>query len=232
MKFAVILAGIALGLPAVAQADSRNENSAPFTLSGEVGVVSDYRFRGVSLSNGDFAVQGSLTLSSRSGFYASAWASNIAEYNGAKTEVDLTAGWSGPVGPLTADVSVIGYVYPNGQGANYYELAGSLSRNFGPLGAKVGVAYSPKQDNLGSTTNKYVYGEASYALAGTPVTLNAHAGYETGVYNAKKDYSVGATMDIAVFTLGVSYIKVDSDPADALGTLAGDKAVLSVKGKF
>ena len=39
-------------------------------------------------------------------------------------------------------------------------------------------------------------------------------------------------MDIAVFTLGVSYIKVDSDPADALGTLAGDKAVLSVKGKF
>ncbi len=41
MKFAVILAGIALGLPAVAQADGRNENSAPFTLSGEVGVVSD-----------------------------------------------------------------------------------------------------------------------------------------------------------------------------------------------
>lgn len=229
----IALAGcVALAVPAAANAQDRQEGSAPIVLSGEVGIVSDYRFRGVSLSDGKYAVQGSVTVSARSGFYASAWASNIADYAGAQTEIDLTAGWSGPIGPLTADVSAIGYVYPNGESVNYYEFAGSLSKKLGPIGAKIGAAYSPNQKNIGGTDNTYVYGEASYALVGTPVTLNAKAGYENGVYKAKKDYAVGASLDLAMFTLGLNYIKVKSDPLDELGALAADKAVISLKGKF
>lgn len=164
MKFNNIAFAASLSMLAFANSAQAQDNSAPVTLSGEIGVVSDYRFRGVSLSNNDFAVQGGVTVSSRPGFHASVWASNIADYNGAKTEIDLTAGWSGSVGPLTADVNVVGYLYPSGEAVNYYELAGSLSKAFGPLEAKVGVAYSPKQDNIGGVDNTYVYGEANYLI--------------------------------------------------------------------
>lgn len=231
-KYLVTAAFAMLALPTAARAQDANEDSPAITLSADATVVSDYRFRGVSLSNGDYAVQGSVTVSTRQGFYASAWASNIAEYGGAKTEVDVTGGWSGALGPLTADVNVVGYYYPNGEGVNYYEVGGSLSKEFGPLGAKVGVAYSPKQDNIGGIKNTYIYGEASYALPVLPITLNAHVGHEDGVYSGKVDYAVGASVKYAPFTFGVSYIKVDSDPLDELGELAGNKMLFSVKAGF
>lgn len=221
-----------LALPTVAHAQGANDDKAAITLSAEVGAVSDYRFRGVSLSNGDYAVQGSVTVSTSQGFYGSAWASNIAEYGGAKAEVDVTAGWTGALGPVTADVNVVGYYYPNGTGVNYYEVGGSLSKEFGPIGAKVGAAYSPKQDNLGGVKNTYLYGEASYAMPLLPLTFTAHVGHEDGLYKAKVDYSVGATFKYAPFTLGVNYIKVDSDPLDDLGELAGNKLLFSVKAGF
>lgn len=235
LKYLAATAFAVLALPTVAQAQDAqkaDDDSPAITLSGELGVVSDYRFRGVSLSDNDFAVQGGLTLNTEMGFYSSVWASNIAEYGGAKTEIDVTGGWSGPVGPLTADVNVVGYFYPSGEGVNYYEVAGSLSKEFGPLGTKVGVAYSPKQDNIGGVDNTYVYGEANYAITGLPVTLNAHVGYEDGVYSGKTDFAVGATVEYAPFTLGVSYITVDSDPLDELGDLAGDKVLFSLKAGF
>ena len=69
---ATMLAGFSLAAtPAFAQ-----DASAPtsdFTVSGNVAVVSDYRFRGVSLSGGDPAVQGGVTLSHSSGFYVGTW---------------------------------------------------------------------------------------------------------------------------------------------------------------
>lgn len=235
MNFKVIsvaTAFSALLFSGVAQAQEQKSDSAPVTVSGEIGVVSDYRFRGVSLSNNDFAVQGGVTVSTRPGFYANVWASNIADYGGAKAEFDLTAGWSGAVGPLTADVNVVGYLYPNGEAVNYYEVAGSLSKEFGPLETKVGVAYSPTQDNIGGVDNTYVYGQANYAIKGTPVTLNARVGYEDGVYNGKTDFAVGAEVKKSAFTLGVSYITVNSDPADELGDLASDKVLFSLKAGF
>jgi uncharacterized protein (TIGR02001 family) len=40
-------------------------------------VVSDYRFRGISQTDKDFAVQGGLTVSHESGLYASVWGSSV-----------------------------------------------------------------------------------------------------------------------------------------------------------
>ncbi len=229
-KYLTISAISMLALSVSTQAHA--QEAKPFDLSAEVAVVSDYRFRGVSLSNEDFALQGSVALSTQSGFYGSVWASNISEYGGAKTEVDLAAGWAGALGPLSADVSVVGYLYPNGEGVNYYELAGSLSKEFGPLGTKVGMAYSPKQNNIGDVDNLYVYGEASYAINGSPFSLQAHMGYEDGIYTSKYDYSVGANYDFEPFALGVSYITVDSDASDELGSLAQDTVLVTLKARF
>lgn len=233
LKFVVLSAFAMLGVSSAAQAQEQSEG--PITISGEVAVVSDYRFRGVSLSNNDAAVQGGITISTKPGFYVGAWALNIADYGGAKAEIDLMAGWTGPVGPLTADVNVVGYLYPDGEAVNYYEFAGSLSKEFGPFGTKVGVAYSPKQDNLGGTDNTYVYGEVNYTLdviAKAPITLNARMGYEDGSFTNKKDYTVGASVEIAPVTLGLSYIAVDGDPADLLAPTADDTVLVSLKANF
>ena len=50
-----------------------------FDITATATVVSDYRFRGVSLSDRDPAVQGSVDITYR-GFYAGAWASSISRY--------------------------------------------------------------------------------------------------------------------------------------------------------
>src|SRR3712207_6564043 len=75
---------------------------AGLDISGTVGLVSDYRFRGVTLSNGDPALQGGLTLAHDSGFYVGTWGSSIdsGELYGS-TEVDLFGGWSGEIAPGT-----------------------------------------------------------------------------------------------------------------------------------
>ena len=44
----------------------------PVTVSGSVALVSDYRFRGVSQSDEEAAIQGGITLTHESGFYAGA----------------------------------------------------------------------------------------------------------------------------------------------------------------
>jgi len=66
-------------------------------LSGTVGVVSDYDFRGISLSAKDPALQGSIDWAADSGFYAGAWASNIDYGDGydGNIELDLYAGFAG-----------------------------------------------------------------------------------------------------------------------------------------
>ncbi len=66
--------------------------SQPWTLTGQVNAVSDYRFRGISLSDGKPALQAWLTLNGPDGAYVQAWTSTIADYGGARQEVDGVLG--------------------------------------------------------------------------------------------------------------------------------------------
>jgi uncharacterized protein (TIGR02001 family) len=141
---ATVLAGCALAsTPALA--DDEPGAKADFSVTGNVALVSDYRFRGVSLSGGDPAIQGGITLNHSSGFYAGAWSSSLAHtpvYG--DQELDLFAGWTGLVTPaLTVDAGLLYYVYPSGHvgDANYWEPYASISGTVGPAKLKVGVAY-------------------------------------------------------------------------------------------
>ena len=66
-SISVAISAMALSAPAFAQDEAAEEAAGPITLSGGVAVVSDYRFRGVSLSDKDFAVQPYLTVKHESG---------------------------------------------------------------------------------------------------------------------------------------------------------------------
>ena len=83
--------------------DSDEESSGPFEIDAEIGLNSDYRFRGISLSNEKVAVQPTLTLSHESGFYAGVWGSSLPDsplYG--KFELDLYAGFATEIAPGTS----------------------------------------------------------------------------------------------------------------------------------
>ena len=179
---ATLLASTALAAtPALAD---ETDPPSEFTISGNAAIVSDYRFRGLSLSGGDVAIQGSIGVSHSSGFYVGTWASSMedsAVYG--HTEVDIYAGWTGEIASgLTADVGLLYYAYPNGKvgDANVFEPYASLTAAIGPATAKFGVAYAWDQDSLGGDDNLYLFTDLGAGIPDTPISLAAHLGYTDG----------------------------------------------------
>ena len=210
-----------------------------FSLSGNVTLASEYRFRGVDLSFGKVAIQGGVDLSTDAGFYIGTWASSLDEQTVGygSTEVDVYGGWSGSIGDISADVGVIAYMYPDaGPGDfDYIEFYGSLGYAFGPAELTVGVAYAPDQDSLGSTDNFYIYTDLGVGIPDTPVSLTGHLGYTDGFLTFTNDsnafdWSLG--LDVAVggpVTIGVAYVGVEGDVAiDPNGVFTDDSVVFTL----
>jgi uncharacterized protein (TIGR02001 family) len=230
---ATILAGSALAsAPAFAQDE---EEAAPaINISGNVALTSDYRFRGVSLSAGDIALQGGIDVVHESGFYVGTWASSIqggTPYG--EVELDVYGGWTGAVAEgVTVDVGLLYYLYPTTDDplnldpdTDYFEPYASIATTVGPVGATVGVAYAWEQDSLGGNDNLYLYTDFSLAVPGTPVTASAHLGYTDGVLappflagttdDSGLDWSLGLTA--AVYdglSVGVTYVGVEGPSID------------------
>lgn len=228
---------LAAGLAATPAFADETDAPSDLTVTGNVALVTDYRFRGISLSGGDVAVQGSINVNHSSGFYVGAWASSLedsAVYG--HTEVDVYGGWTGGIGSgLTADVGLLYYVYPNGKvgDANVFEPYASLTAAVGPGTVKVGVAYAWDQDSLGGDDNLYLYTDLGVAIPETPISLSAHLGWTDGALSPKFltdvaagavtprtgsgfDYNVGATYNITPkLSVGVSYVGVDGVSIDS-----------------
>ena len=231
--------------PAIAQEESEAPSS--ITVSGSVTLVSDYRFRGVSLSGGDPAIQGGVTVTSDSGFYVGTWASSIDDggtdvYGDA--EVDLFGGWSGKVAEgVGLDVGLLYYAYPgNAKGfdAEYFEPYATISGELGPVQAKLGVNYAWDQDSLGGDDNLYIHTELTSGIPTTPLTLSAHLGFTDGVQappllagtgdDTGFDWSIGASAAVlGNLTLGVSYVGTEGPSIDGF---TDDAVVFSVGASF
>jgi uncharacterized protein (TIGR02001 family) len=250
--------------PIVLETASSAEDEPEFTIGGSATLTSDYRFRGVSQSDEGMAVQGGLTIKHASGFYVGTWGSNLAgwgTFGGANMELDIYAGYAMPVGEGTLDFGVTWFMYPSGADeTDFAELYAKLSGTAGPVGLTAGIAYAPKQEALGKVfltgaaaaagapdnpgdkeDNLYLFGDAVYGVANTPITLKAHLGYSdgnaglgpngtsiapTGTYF---DWSVGADINpISGLTLSVAYVDTDISTGDGayllpnFSTLAGD----------
>jgi len=214
-----LLAASAMSTPAFAQDDG--VTAGPITVSGGVEIVSDYRFRGVSLTGGDVAVQPTITVSHDSGLYVGAWGSNLEDTpTYGKTEIDLYGGYATEIAPGTEiDVGLTYYAYPGGDKAagpaDYFEVIGKLSHTLGPVEATGTVGYSWDQASLGSDDNLYLAVGLSAGIPTTPVTLSAQAGYTDGALGALApggsywDWSIGASASFGPITAGVKYVDTD-----------------------
>lgn len=209
------------GIPEADAASSAGGESG-FELSGNVALVSDYRFRGVSFSDGDPALQGGIDLVHSSGFYLGTWGSTISggtPYG--ELELDLYAGWSGDVSDgVTFDIGLLYYVYPTenelanlvGADTDYFEPYASIGTTLGPVSATLGVAYAWDQASLGDEDNLYLYTDFELGVPNTPITLTAHVGYTDGVFataadGTSFDWGLGASWAITdSLSLGVNYV--------------------------
>lgn len=105
------LVGIACaGHAADACAQAPQDDAAPpkFAISGNVAIVSDYVFRGVSLSDNDFALQGGFNLSAPHGINAGIWSSSIETLGGSEVEIDLFASKSAQIGKTQVSIGATG----------------------------------------------------------------------------------------------------------------------------
>ncbi len=196
------------GLLAASPAMAQEEPAGPITVTGSVGLVSDYRFRGVSQSDEQLAVQGGATISHESGAYVAFWGSNLSgwgTFGGANMELDLVAGYKLPLAGGSLDVGATWYMYPGGfDNTDFIEPYVKLSGTAGPLNLLAGVAYAPKQEALGNwyltgasaasdaefgtgydvpgdkNDNLYIWGDASAGVPNTGLTLKSHIGYSNG----------------------------------------------------
>ena len=199
-----------------------------FTLSAEIAVVSDYRFRGWSLSGEDPAVQADLGVAHASGAYVGVFVSTIEpndaafDGEGATVEVDLYTGWGFEIAGWQADVSVIAYAYPGENDADYYVLPVMLTRAFGDATLTAGYEYTPAQDALAGESGSYAWLEGSLALQAMPLTIRGSIGYEDGAWapEGKTDWMLAASVPLDVFEVGLAF--VDSDEVAAGSALVGE----------
>lgn len=101
------------------------------SFSGSAAITSDYRFRGLTQTQSDPAIQGSFTLEHTSGLYFSAFASNVEFGSAAHLELDPQIGYATPLklGSIepTLDVGVVYYNYPSESDINWAEFYGKLT---------------------------------------------------------------------------------------------------------
>jgi len=111
------LAAAVLAAPCTAMA--ADTPASPHSFTANLGVTSDYVFRGISQTSGRPALQGGADYAHASGLYAGLWASNInwitafGATGSAKIEVDTYFGFRKTLqNELSYDAGFIRYNYP------------------------------------------------------------------------------------------------------------------------
>lgn len=212
----------------VAAASARASPSSAFTITGGAGVLTQYRFRGISQSDNEPVAQGTFTISHRSGFYLSVWGSSASANSAVNlggTEIDVYGGYTRALSGsgVTVDAGVYGYLYPGSRKAigideRYVEIYGSLAKTFGPITAKAGIYHAPNQHYFAkfktpTRFSVYEYGELSVAPKDVPLTLHGHLGHTGGGFDYAGhdyiDYTVGAGYKVKALTFDVSLVGTD-----------------------
>lgn len=233
MRFSVLTAALlaAFSVPAFAQdADQAEEASSPFSFN--IGVVSDYAFRGVSQTNEGPAIQAGATFSHDSGFYAGTWASTVdfVDGDGANAEFDFIVGWAGDINDLLSyDVSAVQYVYHDQNDYNYLELLFNLG-----VGDYLGFQLGYSNDEFNSSeTGIYYQINGTYPLPWAELTLNGSLGHfdlDDVMGDSYQDIKVGLSKPFGPMTVGLDYVHATNDVD--WGDNGGTRVILSAVWEF
>lgn len=214
-----------------------------YTFSANVGLFSQYVFRGVSQTNEKPAVQGGFDLSHKSGLYVGTWASNISWLSdgqpnvSASLEWDMYGGYKGTLyKDLGYDVGLLYYYYP-GTYPNGFTKPDTLEGYAGLTWKFVSLKYSYSLDNKtfgvpNSRGSDYIDLTANYDLIDKvndyigKVTLTGHVGHQRFRHSSGLNYTdwkIGASTEVLGVTAGLFVTSTDAN--DALYTNAFGKKI-------
>jgi len=232
-------------LPVLAAPLHAQEVQPDNAVSVNAAVVSDYRYRGISQTRLQPALQGGADYTHNpSGLYAGTWLSTIKwardAGGGGDAEWDLYAGKRGQLGGgVGYDAGVLAYVYPaNGlkdvpgfADADTAEIYGQLG--YGPAYAKYSLALTNLFGFMDSRHSGYLDLGANLDLGGG-LTLNLHAGRQDVRNNdpaSYTDYKLGLTRDLGVASLALAFVGTNAGKAayasPANGKFLGRKALVA-----
>lgn len=209
-------------------AGAANAQAAP-EVAWNIGVVSDYVFRGYTQTDEEPALQGGVDATIGA-FYVGAWASNVDFGDDTDAEVDIYGGYRGEAGGFGFDVGVVGYGYvnaPDGADYDYLELKAAASRAIGPATFGAAIYWSPDFFGL---DEKATYAEFNTAFSPAEKwTVSAAVGRQW----------LDVNDDYATWNLGVGYavtdhvaIDVRYHDTDVDGPLSESRAVAGIKFLF
>jgi len=213
LSYLLILSGL-VSVPAMAE-------DSPHSVSANVGLYSDYVFRGISQTGGQPAIQGGFDYAHSSGFTLGTWASNVGwiedfqGYASGNVEIDLYAGYGGSIGEdISYSLGAIQYMYP---GAEAGATKGDTTEIYASMGWKwltVKYSYYLSDEVFGFANARgsdYLDLSVSLPIGETGVTLGAHWGTFSFDNNSAQDYEdwkISAAYDMGKLSKVMSDVTV------------------------
>jgi uncharacterized protein (TIGR02001 family) len=224
-----------IAAPTIAVAQSTPAPAAsPHTFTGNVGLFSEYVFRGIKQTDGQAALQGGFDYAHASGIYLGTWASNVSvladagAYTSSSLEWDFYGGYkAGFGGDFTYDVGLLKYYYPGRVNpgfvkADALEVYGALGWKW--LTAKLSLSLDDDTFGVPNSKNTYYLDLSANYPVTDKLTLQAHYGIQefkgttAGVSNdsfaSYRDWKLGVSYALPQsFTVGAFYTDTDMNAA-------------------
>lgn len=184
-------------------AEEQNAAKPSLDIHGSLGFYSDYRFRGISQTQKDLALQGSVEAQHASGFKLNIWGSNVryTTPDSGSLEVDVTAAYQTQWRDLSSEIGVIYYSYPGSASRlnfDYTEGYVSLGYNFGLL--QLNASLNGTSDFFGHS------GKAWYPRLGLSAPLPHNFTLEASVARQSIENEVAyGVPDYTDYMLGIRY---------------------------
>ena len=223
------------------------EEASPF--SANVGIASDYIFRGISQTSANPALQGGIDFTHSSGLYAGIWGSNVSwitdfgATGSASLELDTYFGFRNTLdNDFSYDVGFIRYNYPG----SYTPVAGTAKADTDEVYAAIGYRWISAKYSYGlgrfltvpgASGTDYIEVNANVPLGDSGVTFGAHIGKQTyegaaadalalaGFNPTYSDYKLSVSKTLgggfSGFTVTLAYTDTNAPRGGFYTTLAG-----------
>jgi uncharacterized protein (TIGR02001 family) len=238
--------GPAVAAPTNPNANYQPEPAAAITLAGtevsvtgHVGLTSDYTFRGVNLSGSAPALSGGVNLSLANGPYIGAWGSTVdlGSADDTYAQVDVMAGYRTDLFGSRVDIGVVQHNFlgqPTGMGLDFYEFRAGAAHDFTVANQAVTVgasaAWSP---DFAGPLEDSLYSEVSAATPVYPGVIVSGALGNQHFFNGFDavdftNWNAGVSFGVAK-NLAFDARYVGTDAPDGFGSRFDDRAVVSLK---
>lgn len=218
MRIRNLIATIGCSLAVVVPATAQDQSA--FSLDGYIGVTTDYRDRGLSLSDRDIAAVSSIGAFHDSGFYFGLDAGTVETFNGSDGRLEFFTGYSLDAGDFVYDFSAELDTF-HGNGSQFYpEFKVSASRDFGLAFTRAGIAFAPEGRWITPSNDSfYTFADLEIPVPNMPsLTLISHVGHDfRGGVNDAWDWSVGLSAFVGDVELNVSYEDSSLDRREGSG---------------